>query len=292
MRNFIAIGLILLGACQDKKVSVSPTDSMAQQIGDAMVSIDEGGGSDGGYAFMARERKIVARFDNGSHRLQSLSEMLLPTANAASCALTNTWGACASNVITRDFHDCTYLGATFSGTITYTYTDAAVNNTCSITASGHSVARVPNFTITGPSGGSFAVSKTGSTGQVITQTGASAYSFANDGIRRVLTFSGTTLADFTTSTTTAIGLTGANRNGRVASGGTLRVLNNLTSVSCDFSPSAVTWGSACNCATSGTWTASCSDGKSASLALTSCGAGTFTYNGATENVTLDQCTSN
>ncbi len=289
---FLLVGLMASSCKNNEEETSSPSDSISQQIGDAMVSIDDSGGSDGGYALLKRESSNVARFSKAQGPWQILGEALVPKALAASCYVTNTWGSCASNVVVRDFQDCTILGATFSGQVTYTFTDATVDSTCSVAANGHSVARNPNFTITGSRGGTFTVSKTGTIGQSITRTGAGAYNFANDGIRRVLTFGGVTLADYTNSTTTAISVTGATRNGRVASGGALRVLNNLTGVSCDFSPSAVTWGSSCNCATSGTWSATCSNGVSASLSLTSCGSGTFVLGTESTAVTLDQCTAN
>ncbi len=60
MRFLIAAFLILV-ACKKKETSTSVSDSMAQQIGDAMASIDEAGLSDGAYAIMKREHKIIAR---------------------------------------------------------------------------------------------------------------------------------------------------------------------------------------------------------------------------------------
>jgi hypothetical protein len=290
------LGLFLsvaVTSCQGKEEDTpSFADSMSQQIGDAMVSIDDSGGSDGGYALLNREGRNVARLSSGQKRGPWLRDALVPQAFASSCFVTNTWGSCTSNVVVRDFQGCTIQGATFTGQITYNFTDAAVDSTCSIAADGHSVARNPNFTISGSRGGTFTVSKTGTNGQTITRTGAGAFSFANDGIRRVLSFGGSTLADYTTSTTSAIGVAGATRNGRIASGGALRVLNNLTGVSCDFAPSAVTWASGCNCATSGTWSATCSNGVSASLSLLSCGSGTFVLGTESTPVTLDQCASN
>jgi len=280
--------LVSIAGCKNKESASSPADSMAQQIGDAMVSIDEAGGSDGGYAFLKREQKIIARYSRVS-AVQALMDELVPRADAASCLVTNTWGNCLSNVVVRDFQGCAYLGATFSGTITYSFSDATVDNTCSISANGHYVTRHPSFTITGSQGAAFAVSKTGTNGQKIERTGAAAYNFTNDGIRRILTYGGTTWADFTTTTTSAIGISGANRSGRTANGGALRVSNNLTGVTCDFAPSGVTWGSTCNCATSGNWSASCSNGASASLAITGCGTGTFVFAGESSSVVMDQC---
>lgn len=293
MRSLIlavsGVMLFAVGCGQKKTSNTTPSDSMAQQIGDAMTAIDDSGGSDGGYSFMKREQRVFARLAPEQTPARSFMMRILPEASAASCALTDTWGSCASNLIVRDFQNCTWRGATFSGTVTFTFVDAAVNDVCSMAAAGHSVARDPDFTITGARGGTYTVAKTGTEGQKVERTGVGTYVFSNDGIRRTLAFNGSTLADYTSTTAAGINITGSVRNGRIADGGTLRILNNRTSVSCDFSPSDVTWNSTCNCAVSGTWAATCSDGASASYSISGCGTGTLTVNGSAESVTLDQC---
>jgi hypothetical protein len=288
----IVFSMALATGCNKKDEETStPADSQAQQIGDAMASIDDSGGSDGGYVFINNEKKTFARLLPQSEVQRSVASLILPEARAAACSLTATFGACSANQIVRNFQGCSIGTATLTGTVTFSFDDGTVNNVCTNGFDGDTITRVPAFVLTGARGGTFTVSKVGSIGQRLTRTSAGVFAFSNDGIRRVLAYNGTELANYTTSTTSNITITGATRNGRVANGGALRVLNNRTSTSCDFAPSNVTWSSTCNCAVSGTWTATCSSGSSASFAISGCGTGTLTVGTSSETVTLDQCSS-
>jgi hypothetical protein len=217
--------------------------------------------------------------------------MVEPDANAISCLLVSNLGfsACTNNVVTRTFGDCTLLGAVFSGTVTFTWT--AAGTTCHLASAGDTIARDPEFSISGLRGGTFAVSKTAVFGQKLTLgSSPGTFTFSNDGIHRVLKDgTGSTLLDFTNETTAPIGISGAARNGRVVNGGTLRVTNNTTGESCDFSPSNVTWGANCNCAISGSWSGSCSSGKTGTVTVTGCGTGTLTDGTTSTPVTFDRC---
>lgn len=269
-----------------------------------MASIDEssGGSATGSYAVMdlqSTDRMFARLIPNSAadhifDGFQSLYDGLLPSATAAACGLTS-FGSCASNVITRTFGGCTIGSATLDGSVTLTWSDLAVNSTCQMTASSHSISRSPNFTITGRRGGTLTVSKTGTNGQVITRGSSAAdYTFTNDGIKRAIVYQGSTLFDFTTETTAPLTVTGASRNGRVltSSGGAgLKVTNNLTSVVCTYVPTSVTWSNACTCAVSGSWASTCSDGKSSNLDISGCGTATFTMGSETESVTFDRCYS-
>jgi hypothetical protein len=266
-----------------------PEDEVAQAVGDTMASMDEAGGSLGTYAMVdelsAGRRTFARRFGESP----SLAERLFPSAHATDCVTSPGFSGCTNNVVTRTFGGCTVLGATFTGTVTFTWSDAAVDGTCSMALAGHSVARAPNFTIAGRRG-TFTASTVGTNGQVITKGAGSSFSFTNDGVRRVLTDQfGGTVTDFTSETTAAMTISGASRANRVLDGGTLRVTNNLTTVSCDFTPTDVTWTASCNCATSGAWTATCTEGKSATVTITGCGTGNLEYGGDTAAVTFDRC---
>ena len=288
----IAFSFALATGCNKKdEESYTPADSQAQQIGDAMASIDDSGGSDGGYVLINNEKKTFARLLPQSEVQRSVASLVLPEARAAACSVASTFGSCASNQIIRDFQSCTIGTATLTGTVTLSFNDGVDNNVCTNDTDGDTITRVPAFVITGARGGTFTVSKVGTIGQRLTRSSAGVFAFSNDGIRRVLAYNGTELANYTTSTTSDITITGATRNGRVANGGALRVLNNRTSTSCDYAPSNVTWSSTCNCAVSGTWTATCSTGSSASFAISGCGTGTLTVGSSSETVTLDQCSS-
>jgi hypothetical protein len=282
-----AMGL-LLPSCG----SSSDNEETGQQVGDVMASVDESGGSSGSLAMVPAEsiRKTFKRLSPSDISPTWFETLLEQEANATTCRLANTFGTCTSNVITRTFGDCTVGGATFSGTVTLTFNDAAVNSTCQMTAATHSITRVPAFTVTGRRGATLTVSKTGTVGQKITKGTGSTFTFTNDGIRRVFTTAaGATTFDFTTATTSDITVTGTSRASRTMTGGTLRVTNNLTNVTCDYSPTDVTWVSTCNCATSGTWSGSCSDGKTTSLELTGCGSATLTTGSESESITFDRC---
>jgi hypothetical protein len=161
-----------------------------------------------------------------------------------------------------------------------------------MSTTGASVARDPEFTLTAPRG-TYTVSKSATFGQKITK-GATlgTFTFSNDGIHRVITSGGTTVADFTTMTTADMTITGSARAGRVLNGGTLRITNNTTAAYCDFSPSNITWpssGTQCTCGTSGSWTGTCSDGKTGTVDITGCGTGKLTIDGSSADVTFDHC---
>ncbi len=287
-------GILALLATQGCGKSDENTDieEAGQQLGDVMASIDESGGSSGSLAQLEWDsRKVFARHAPGDLVDSGWLDAFLPRAHAATCYGSSTFSSCSSNAITRTFGGCTIGSATFSGTVELTWSDASVDNTCQMAASGHSVTRVPNFTVTGRRGATLSVSKTGSVGQRITR-GASAgsFTFSNDGIRRVFTGAGgATLFDYTTSTTSDITVTGASRASRVLNGGTLRVANNLNGVSCDLSPSSVSWTSSCNCPSSGSWSGSCSDGNSFSISITGCGSANLTLGEESSSVLFDRC---
>lgn len=215
---------------------------------------------------------------------------LVSSAFAANCSTASTFGSCSSNVITRTFSGC-YIGfASFSGTVTLTWSGLSTN--CLTIASGDLITRVPNFTVTGRRGATLTVSKTGTNGQRIARTTGTVWSYTNDGIRRLFTSStGTTLFDYTTTTTSAITINGSSRSSRNLNGGTLRVTDNVGGTTCDYTPSTVAWSSSCNCPTSGSWSGSCSDGKSSTLTINSCGRATFVLDSVSQSVTLDRCYS-
>jgi hypothetical protein len=286
------LSLFAISAC-NKADDSSPSDSMSQQIGEAMSAIDDSGGSSGGYAFFQNGVKSVAKIEPKPGLLHSFSESLLTPAYAATCATSSTFGTCTSDQIVRDFGGCTVGLATFTGTITLTFDDGNSGTVCAIDSDNDTITRDPNFTITGPRGGTYTVTKTGSIGQRIERISAGSFEFTNDGLRRVLAFQGTTLADWTTtvSASTPILISGASRNGRIANGGTLTVLNNKTGVTCNLNPSNVTWNGSCNCAVEGSWTVSCDSGDSGSYTITGCGEGTLAIGTTSEAVTLDRCYS-
>jgi hypothetical protein len=277
----------------DAAYSVDTTAEMGQQIGDAMVSVDESGGSSSG-AIANNEvnssKQTYARYTNEENNFRSsVLDLAIPKAEAAACS-TVAFAACSTNQRVRDFAGCTFgVGGVMTGNVTLNFTGTGAG-TCTIPAASDAVSRVPNFTLTGLRGASFAVTAT-STGQTVTRSGATTFTFANSGIRRKFTTpAGSVILDLTTSTSSPITVTGNSRTSRTMTGGALTMLNNLTSVSCSVSPSAITWGASCNCPTSGSWSGSCSDSTTFTVAFTStCGQATVTKGTETSTVTMDRC---
>ena len=274
----------------------------AQQVGDVMASIDEAGRRSGSLAYnqkLIKEKSLnsFARYAPLSLSENIMSKLFLLKANATACADTG-FATCntTTDTIVRSFAGCTVGSAVFSGDVTLTWgSGGATHADCSLgSTAGAYITRVPNFTVTGRRSAVLSVTKTGSVGQRITWslgTGANkVFAFSNDGIRRSFVSGTTTLFDQTTATSGDITVTGTDRTNRVMNNGSLNVTNNLTSVVCNYVPTNVTWASStCNCPTSGSWSGSCSDGKSTTLVITGCGTATYTEGETTESVSFDRC---
>lgn len=303
--SLITVALaVCLSACTKKADEKSETqadlEEAGQQIGDAMASIDESGSGSGNFAQIIKsETKFFARSAPGSLIFPSpLMSTLFPTATAAACSSV-AFGACSSGVTTRTFAGCTVGTAEFNGSVSLTYRDGTtgVNQAgCSLIDTGDVVLRNPNYTVTGLRGAELSVSKTGSSGQSILRLNGAlnSYRLDNDGINRRFTLAGQTLLDSTTvieenASSQPMVISGTNRSGRTLSGGKLTFTNNLTAQSCSFEPSNVTWGASCNCATSGSWAGTCSNGTSATLEITGCGTANLSVGEETEILTFDRC---
>lgn len=299
MKKILTLALmsavLILASCKNSQDEAASTDNSeaAQQIGDIMASIDEAGGSSGSFGFVNTFARLAPEdvlesvaLESGNSDPKDLKATSI--APRAACGTTG-FSSCSNNVITRTFNGCSIGAATLSGTVSLTFHDASVDNTCAMAVNSDSIIRVPNFTVTGLRGATLTVSKTASEGQKISKTGPATYNFTNDGIKRKFVYNNNTLFDFTTLTTSSLGITGNSRNGRVLNGGTLRVINNESGRYCDYSPSNVTWNSNCNCAVSGSWTATCSDSTTSSLTINSCGSATFSMDSTSTTVNFDRC---
>jgi hypothetical protein len=290
MKYFISIlALLALVSCAEEEEAVDIQES-AQQIGDVMASVDESGGTTNGtMVMMESHRRFIAARERAatSGALLFLNSLgLLPSAQAVACQDT-TFSGCASSQKVRDLGGCTIGSATFTGDITLQFSDSS----CVLNSDGDSVDRNPDFTVTGMRGANLSVTRTGTYGQRVTRVTSGNFTFANDGVRRLFTLAGQTLFDYTTRTTSPIGITGTSRSDRVMTGGQLRVTNNVSGVNCTYAPTNVTWASTCNCATSGSWAGTCSDGKSTSVLITGCGTGTIAIGEDSESLTFDRCYS-
>lgn len=276
-------------SCNNTPQDDSNSQEMAQQIGDVMASIDEFGGSVGTLTLL---QKTFDRY--AQNKIQDdknpLAKFFLTEANAAAC-LGNGFGACFSGVMTRNFGGCTTLGATFSGTVRLTWNNAA---TCSMNSTFEYVVREPSFSVTGRLGATLSVSKVGTYGQRLTWTSGSGvnkvFLFDSDGINRTYTSSdGSILFNQTTYVMSPITITGTSRSNRIMTGGVLRVYNDLTRVSCNYTPTDVTWTADCNCPTSGSWAGTCSNSNDSALTITGCGKAQYTNGDFSESVIFDRC---
>ncbi len=305
---YFAFIVLLVQACkksdtEDSTYSVDTTNESAQQVGDVSASVDEAGGNTNGSITTAAleiesAKKSFARLSGEELNTAKISSLFLPEAQAALCKDV-AFGACVSTTTgrrVRDFASCTTGGGgVITGDVALTFS----NSLCKIMSNGESVARVPNFTITGLRGATFTVNAP-TTGQVVSRTGATNYNFTNNGIRRTfVTPKGVTLLDVTTTTgnasaVTPMTFTGDNRTNRQINGGTLHVVNNLTSDACTLTPTGIIWTGGCTCPTAGNWTGSCSpSGKTFKVTFkTVCGEATVENTGeATRDVVLDRCSS-
>lgn len=290
---FLMTSVMFFGCKKAEVTTTADIQETAQQIGDVMASVDESGGSSGNIASMQNSvRQSFQRFAPHEINENVIAKLFLPQANAAGCGIAS-FAACSSDVIVRSFNGCTVGSAIFSGDVTLTW--AGGPGSCSMgTVPGATITRVPNFTVTGRRSATLAVTKTGTIGQrieLVTAAGTnSVVKFSNDGINRVFSIGSTILFNQTTATSGDITVTGTSRSNRVMSGGSLNVTNNLNAVVCNYVPTNVTWaGGTCNCPTSGSWSGSCSNGKTTTLDITGCGTANYTEGSETEAVTFDRC---
>lgn len=296
---FLVTSVMFFGCKKAEVTTAADIQETAQQIGDVMASVDESGGSTGSIASMKDSermqnsvRQSFQRFAPGELSENMIAKLFLPDAQAAACGGTG-FSSCSGSSIVRSYNGCTVGSATFSGDVTLTWSNG--NTACSMgTTPGARITRIPNFTVTGRRSASLTVSKTGTIGQrieLVTAAGLnSAVKFSDDGITRVFSIGSTVLFNQTSATSGDITVTGTSRSNRVMSGGSLNVTNNLTSVVCNYVPTNVTWsGGTCNCPTMGSWSGSCSNGKTTTLEITGCGTANYTEGTDIEAVTFDRC---
>lgn len=292
--TFVLMNFAFLLSCKKDESSTIDIEETAQQMGDIMASVDESGGSGGTLAYID---KTLDRFEP-----KTIFDYFIESSFAITCTASGGgFGVCSGNTVTRTFSSCSMGLATLNGTVTLNWSDLANDNTCQMTTAGHNITRNPNFTITGRRGATLTVSKSGTNGQKIEFVSAGNFYLSNDGIRRVFTTStGSTLFDFTTTIADTsqgrVNISGTSRAGRILNGGQIVVTNNLSSEVCTYVPTNVTWPAdgSCNCATSGSWSGSCTKDSSttnSTLTLSSCGRGTFDKDGETQTVSFDRCTS-
>jgi hypothetical protein len=314
VRNIFLIlfSALFIFGCKKADTTTSEADieDTAQQIGDIMASVDEAGGSTGTLAYM--DKYYQRTFDRLDQTQMSVAQnmaqyFVLPAADAVTCYASGTgfgFGTCSGSTKIRTFNNCTIGAATLSGDVTLSWSGTNSGSGCQLGGGGTAVAgdavtRVPNFQLTGRRGATLTVAKAnlGGVGQKLTYVSGLlstlTLNFTNDGIRRKFTVpSGAVLFDQTTSvdTGTAITITGNARTSRIMNGGFLTVTNNITNVVCQYTPTNVTWNSStCNCPTQGSWSGSCTSGKSTTLTITGCGTAKYTEGDTSTDVVFDRC---
>lgn len=295
---WIASSSLLIFSCSNKvfqqTYTIDTPTEITQALGDSLAAMDEAGGLDSGDYTRADSdfSKTYARL-NGESFPNAVLSKIFPMAEAGTCT-TVAFTACdTTNFLkSRTLGSCSTLasGGALKGFIKMTYAGSG-QSSCTLPASTDNVTRLANIEVSGLRGAVFGTGPT-STGQVLTRTGASTFTYTDNGTYRKFTDpTATQLLNLTTSTGTAISLSGSNRSGRTITAGTLNIVNNLNSVSCSFTPNTIAWGSSsCNCPTSGNLSSTCSDGTSMTVAFSStCGVVTLTNNTDVSTITLDRC---
>jgi hypothetical protein len=274
------------GASGCRKQSLADQEQIGAAVGEVMASVDE---STKGSGATARLPILRMPDELQAPLWRQVFDGVVRTAYAGSCVQA-LFGSCNSGVRTRAFGQCGIGAATLDGMVTLTFSDT---RSCAVASVGDSVNRTADFTLTGPYGGTLAVSSPAG-GQVLTRT-ATGFDYTVPGMHRVLTGpAGRTLFDISTRTTAPIHLTGSSRSDLVIASGALEVSHNLAGYEVTLVPENLTWTSSCNCAVSGKLTGTVAgggklDGKSASVTLTGCGQAEVDIDGDTETVTLDRC---
>lgn len=274
--SILMLILVTLSSGCGEQASVEPTvnlsGELANQMGDFMASIDDAG--QGGNAIGFTE--------------------LSPRATCGA----STFGSCSSDAVIRTFGSCSIGGYTLTGTVTLTWPNGT---NCALSTTGQSIRISPNYTIAS-NNVALTSTKTGTHGISLTWTAgtgtAKVFNFSNDGIKRTITYNGEEIFDITTTTTSNLIINGTTRGSRsLQNTGQIQVVNNLSSETCNFVPSNISWGStSCNCANSGSWVGSCSSTGAVVVNITGCGTANVTYSedGSTkqQTVSLDRCVQN
>lgn len=286
------LGALASTAVGCKKMATSDDDQqqIGSAVGEAMASLDES--SQGGTTTAMLPAFPILRTPDQlrAPAWRRALDAVVPSAYGAAC-WPSTFSTCTAGVRVRQFDSCTLGTSTLSGSVTLTFSRPVL---CAVPTEGDSVTRTADFTLTGPFGGTLAVTSPDG-GQTLTKT-ATGFTYAVGGMERVLTGpAGRTLFDIGTRTTTPITVTGSSRADLVIVSGALEVNHRLAGYTVTLVPQNLAWSPSCNCAVSGRLAGSVAggkfSGKSASIELTACGQADVTIDGDTQSVILDRCAS-
>jgi hypothetical protein len=284
-RSMLCLAAIATAGLGCRKGLMDDQDQVGASVGEAMAGLDE---SLDGRTTTALQPIFQLPDQLKGPRWRRAIGWVLPHAYAASC-WSSTFSPCTAGVRSRQYDACTLGAATIDGAVTLTFNRSAL---CAVVTEGDAVTRTADFTLTGPYGGTLAVSSPGG-GQTLTRT-AAGFEYSVQGMQRVLTTPGNRkLFDISTRTTAPLVVTGTSRADLKIVSGALEVSHNLAGYKVTLTPDNLAWSSSCNCAVSGTLTGTVAggkqSGKSASVTLTGCGQADVTVDGDTEHVTLDRC---
>jgi hypothetical protein len=288
--NGILVGALALagGLIACRKQGLADQDQIGAAVGEVMASVDESTKGSGATARLPLFPILRMPEELEGPMWRQIFDGVVRTAYAGSCA-ESQFASCAAGVRARTFDHCDIGAATLDGTVRLTFSDTA---SCAVAAAGDVVNRTADFTLTGPYGGTLAVSAPDG-GQTLTRT-TTGFDYAVGGMHRVLTGpGGRTLFDISTRTTAPIHITGSSRADLVIVSGALEVSHNLAGYKVVLAPQNLTWTAHCNCAVSGQLSGTIAggklDGKSASVLITGCGQAEVTFDGESDSVTLDRC---
>ncbi len=288
LQRGILPALVLAGLAAGCRQGLTDQGQIGASVGDVMASADESANGSTATAMLPGPPILRTPGELKGPLWRRALDGVMPSAYAASC-FPFSFSACTAGARTETFADCTFGAATLDGSVNLAFSDTAA---CTLSASGDSVNRTASFTLTGPYGGTLAVSSPGG-GQTLTRTDGG-FNFAVLGMERVLTGpGGTTLFDIGTQTTTPLAFTGSSRADFQIVSGALVVTHHLAGYAVTLEPHDLAWATTCNCAVSGSLTGSVSggkeNGKSATVTITACGQAQVDIDGDTESVTLDRC---
>ncbi|MBI5548553.1 MAG: hypothetical protein HY901_32115 [Deltaproteobacteria bacterium] len=281
MRLMAAMTMAALVGCGG--LAIDETEEVGQAAADVLASFDEAGtGSGFAWNVVPLDRP---GFDKSP--LDRALDLAMPSAYAAAC-----WGqsfaTCNAGVRTKDFGDCALGANKLSGTVKLTFSDSG----CSMAATGASVTREANFTLTGRRDATLSVTSPGG-GQMATRT-ADGWLFKVKGMERVMKDrNDKTLFDIATHTEEDLVVQGRERFNRTIQSGKMVIEHKLAGYTTTLVPENVKWDGTCNCPVSGKLTGSItggtSSGDSAVVEFTGCGTGKVTVGAEVKDVTFDRC---
>ena len=294
-----ALATAFLFSCNNKikelDYNINADVEITQQIGESMAALDEVGGTASGDISKAikadYERSFARMAPHEKVKKSFILASLISEASAASCSTVNFSACSTAFQKSRSISGCsTVAGGTISGVVLLTFSGTGAA-TCTMPAVGDGVVRTASIGVNGLRGAIFGVQNLFPSGQAVSNTGVATYTFKDTGTsRKFISPNAVTLLNLSTTTPTPLSFSGANRNTRSLTGGTVQILNNINQVSCSFTPTGVAWTAGCNCPTAGSFAATCSDSTSMNVAFTSvCGEVTLTKGTVTSTVILDRC---